>query len=265
MKRLLVFLSLLFAASFAASGALKFNGNQTAGDAFQEYHDLDFTNSITLSTWITKERSTGGAIWCKIPSASHTTIHFMLGVSNTIRFAFANPSGTKMVYTTDNEVSNITNKYRHIACSFTFGDGLSMRIYLDGVLQTGAWGVGNSNAFALPNDFNCSIGGSLAVAGFGVHAGEVNEVAGWNTTLNPTQIAMLYKCGVKGFPLQIRPDAIKAYWGLDGSPNRTPIGGTYTFPDRTSVHTRNSVGAFEGLGTQVWQMAERNQSYQPNE
>ena len=100
-------------------------------------------------------------------------------------------------YYTQDQVITL-NTWRHIIITYTFGTGSSMKMYVDGQLQTGEWYFGTGNGSPVTSDQPIWIGASNYCGGLSVDipfTGRIDDVRIYNRALSATEIANLYNMG----------------------------------------------------------------------
>ncbi len=117
---------------------------------------LDFTtgDSITLSAWVKPNTLPGANTWATVvgkgdvdgtDDANYELQYGNNGTNNVITFCFIqNGTTTWRCY---NAVNNNlqTNNWQHLTATFTFGTGSSIKLYYNGILQSGTWSSGTGS------------------------------------------------------------------------------------------------------------------------
>jgi hypothetical protein len=124
--------------------------------------------------------------------------------------------------------SNFTDY--HIALVYNYSSSLntgSYKLYINGALDNTSYVWSTNDKYRSPDTSSrqlVGIGVGITSNGTrnGAFNGLISDVAMWNAPLNDDEIALLAASKVKGTPMQIRPQLLKAYWPL----NETSDGAT---------------------------------------
>src|SRR3989338_11167387 len=151
--------------------------------------DFDTSSTITMSAWIrkssltsyplivTKGRSNGSYTNYAIRSGDGT------GSERKFSFFYRNSANTAWhVYDTVSNVFEVGNWY-HVAVSYTFGTGSSIKMYINCVEMPGGWVAGTGNDAPLVGNFQLWIGDDNANSEF---HGLIDEVRIYNRALSAT-------------------------------------------------------------------------------
>lgn len=193
-----------------AGGALVgFGDNDTAAgfdaaDDFVQIHDpgtnsvLDFGNgdSLTLESWVlgNNPANTTGTIISKGRTQLGSINQSYALVANmnssrtamTLSFKFRNASDTTDWHIWQSSDTFTKLEYHHIALAFTFGDGDTLKAYVDGVQIAGSWIRGNGNAAPVQDNDALWIGNQQGrTQGW---AGRIDEVAVYDRALSGQEI-----------------------------------------------------------------------------
>ena len=99
-------------------------------------------------------------------------------------------------------------KWTHVAYTFTYGTSTSIKMYIDGVEQTGGWwNTGTGNEAPYVSNEALWIGGSNFNGGVAVDYptdGRIDEFMMFRRILTATEIANLYKRGALELQFQVR-------------------------------------------------------------
>lgn len=185
--------------------------------------NVESTNAVTIALWIKQGAYSlfdGHDIVCKGRSNDVNKILYHLRAkTNHYQFRYCSPDGNFHEWSTTSTYT--TNVLRHLAMTYTFGSGSSMKMYLDGESVAGTWITGNGDSNAVVNTSQF-----MSVAGVGLfdapYVGIYNEVAIWDVALTAGQVKILATANVKGTPRQFLTENIVIYYPLD---DYAPFGG----------------------------------------
>ncbi len=173
---------------------------------------LDFTSdAMTASIWVRKHDNSGSKPFGRWDDVVGQQWLIQLGASDLLFALYV--SGVKILNSKSNVLSN--NVWQHIAVCY---DGLTMRIYVDGVLEGSR--AQSGNVTSRPNtNLTIGIGSNLDSP---INA-ELAHAAIWNgRCLSPSEVLSLSN-GIN--PLQI-PEGLTFYAPLNGqSPEPDIVGG----------------------------------------
>ncbi|KKU57248.1 MAG: hemagglutination activity domain protein [Parcubacteria group bacterium GW2011_GWA2_47_12] len=187
--------------------------------------DFDTSSTITMSAWIrkssitsyplivTKGRSNGSYTNYAIRSGDGT------GSERKFSFFYRNSANTAWhVYDTVSNVFEVGNWY-HVAVSYTFGTGSSIKMYINGVEMPGGWVAGTGNDAPLVGNYQLWIGDDNANSEF---HGLIDEVRVYNRALSADEIKRLYKIGATmkiNMPSNTGTlkDGLVGMWTFDGN------------------------------------------------
>jgi len=181
----------------------------------------------------------------------------LFSASEKIGFSFDSPVNTYHTWsTTGNSVQ--TNSWMHLAASFTYSNGPSFRLFINGTNSIGSFVAGNGNAVGQTNAVSYHNFLYQKAPSSSFFGGAMSELAIWTNALSTNQIYQLAASRVKHMPLQISPATLLFYWPMDTKPHLPTITGENNIcRDLTSTHfDLDAGGIFYG---------ERVLSYQPNE
>jgi len=178
-------------------------------DGIDDYVDcgngssLDITNAITISMWIYKTADNN-----YMAPVSRTDSTFtdpfkgwnfafrQLSAGGNLYFFYYDKNGNSNLYQTSIDASSyVLNGWHHITTSFIFGSGVAGKVYIDGIMKTANWGVGNGtvgiNSLTHPILIGLNKGGS---GGALQHqfAGSIDDVRIYNRALSADEIQALY-------------------------------------------------------------------------
>jgi len=177
-------------------------------------------------------------------------------VSEKIGFSFSNPNGTYQIWRTTADAVQ-TNKWMHLACSYTYNSGASLVFYINGINTAGSWTTGTGNAQALTNATTFHTFIYAQNGGSSFFGGAMSDLAIWTNALTAGDIGKLAFSKMKYMPLQVRPEFLHFYWPMDTTPILPVVNTQNVDRDRTYSHFDLDIG---GL-----MCGERTLSYQPNE
>lgn len=178
------------------------------------------TNTITISCWLQLKTNytSAGVLGCILDKGRTTAVPgesiYNLGVfTNKLRFQYSvSGSFHRWVMNAD---APAVNAITHLAVTYTYGTGSSLKYYVNGVSMSGAWRQGDGNSIpasnAKPLWYMEDGVGNVCFA-------VLNEVAIWNTILTDAQIQLLAKNRIKRTPMQVSPSSLVIYHALDDLP-----------------------------------------------
>lgn len=132
--------------------------------AVPDSNSLDITGDITLEAWIkndTYNPNNGDASKRQtiISKKSGNPTNYGLRTQTTTgNLVFYYYSGSSQVWTSTNSIGAV-GQWHHVAVTYTFGNGASLKAYVDGVQITGSWTTGNGNNAGVANTYPVGIGG----------------------------------------------------------------------------------------------------------
>ena len=94
---------------------------------------------------------------------------------------------------TTNTIS--TNQWYHIAFTFTYGTGSSIKCYVNGQEEAGSWNYGDGNSAPWSGTEDVWIGKRKATSYPQYFHGTIDEVAIYSSALSATEIMAHYKMG----------------------------------------------------------------------
>ena len=246
MRILLAFILLtptLFTARVKADWKGDGNFNTFEGGQFMTNSMNILSNNITIALWL-KILDTGTGLEQKNVFFSKgrldftATCNYLLRISGSrLEFNYTDQVGGLHTYRSTSTIV-WTNVLRFVALTYTYTNGSSMQMYLDGAPISGSWISGNGNSNTLPTAHDFSISGPTAqVAGGGILMGEQGPVMAWITNLTHQEIWRLYKTRLHGLPhyyIQPRLCVFNMTWdnmrtgGQDAIHNANPSRITYS-------------------------------------
>lgn len=215
MKNLLAFILFWSITAHAAYQSLPTGGDEMIEIPGGVKNIDSSTNFITISMWnylTSPPNNNVHDLICKGRSNDANKVLFHVRWrTNFYQFRYASPNGSFHEWKTDGTYS--TNVLRHIAITFQYGTGSSIRFYSNGVSVSGSWVTGNGDSPGLTNDQSfCTGGVPISNSPF---KGILNDVAVWYSILNLHQIQNLAWSNVKRMPLHFNPESIIVYYPLD--------------------------------------------------
>jgi hypothetical protein len=157
------------------------------------------TSQVTVSAWV-KSGNTGTG-WLNIfekrsPSVGFNYILEIVegtsGAARKVDLFYYDSGGIPHEWQTTNNVL-APNEWTHIATTFTFGTPSSIRIYVNGVSQSGTWIAGDGTGIPANDDDGFSIG--TLWAGGNELDGVIDDVRIYNRALSSDEIQRLYNMG----------------------------------------------------------------------
>ncbi len=174
--------------------ALRFNGVDNYANV-SDADNLDINGSITISSWVKLDYlSSYKYILAKRGPVENVQANYGLRIytnatGNYIDFYYRSGIGWE-VYRTLN-VNLLINQWYYIAVTYTFGDGASIKIYLNDVqLPGGSWVLGDGNSMPVLNNMPVTIGGLTNNYFFN---GSIDEVMVFNQALSQENITSIYR------------------------------------------------------------------------
>jgi len=177
-------------------GALTFNGTTDYIDCGNDT-SLDITGSVSISAWVKFDALSTDhqTIVAKRGAVEDQVANYVLRtgpgqIQDQIQFYYHD--GTNWhVYTASN-ANLLAGQWYHIATTFTFGTGSSMKCYVNNNLLTGNWNLGDGNSPVPINTKPVTIGGLTT----GKYLdGIIDNVKIFNKALSEGQIEELYNEG----------------------------------------------------------------------
>ena len=160
---------------------------------------LMLSSSITVSAWVKSVNE--GTGWLTIfdkhsPSVNNNYVLEVVegtsGAAREVDFFYYSSGGVANEWqTTDNVL--LPNEWTHLAATFTFGAGSSMRIYVNGVSVAGGWTTGDGTLIPASDDDGFGIG--ALQSGGNEFGGTIDDVRIYNRVLSPDEIKRLYNTG----------------------------------------------------------------------
>ena len=185
---------------------------------------LVLSSSITVSTWVKSENLKTGYMDIfdkRSPSVDNNyvleVVEGISGAARKVGFFYYSSGGVAQEWQTTNAVLP-PNEWTHIAVTFTFGAGSSMRIFVNGVSEPGTWSEGNGNLTPANDDGGFGIG--ALQNGSNEFDGTIDDVRIYNRALSAEEIKRLYKMGATTKINVSRKDTLKdglvGSWTFDG-------------------------------------------------
>jgi len=177
-------------------GALDFDG---ANDYINCGNDtsLDITGSVSISAWVNFDTLSTNfqTIVAKRGAIADRVANYVIRTgpnANQDQIQFYYHDGTDWhVYTTSN-ANLVAGRWYHIAATFTFGTGSSMKCYVNNNILTGNWNLGDGNSPVSTNTKPVTIGGLTT----GKYLdGAIDNVKIFDTVLSEEEIKTLYNEG----------------------------------------------------------------------
>ncbi len=244
---------------------------------------LVITDRITICMWqarLTNSDQQGGMI----SKANASQVQYFFGegsgggATNNIEFSYNEyglPNVVSQWRTADNAYIS-DNAVDFMAVTYNYADSNSVRIYVNGTLQSGTWvaniptGRGPTNVNILDLEVGTGRDISNPCSGANAWKGYYSEVAVWNSVLTFDQLELIRKSKVKGIQKQINSSTLRLYLPLDNLADgliaiKVGTTGATEWPDRQNFGPfarRCNVG---GASDQPIGRAEVVCSYQPNE
>ncbi len=194
-----------------SGSALDFDGVDDYVDCGND-DSLDISDSVSLTGWVRFERLLGyQCILAKRGAETDKTANYAFRTgneSNSDELEFYYHDGTAWhVYTTSGADLTVDEWY-HVAATFEFGAGTSVKCYVNGTLiESGSWTWGNGNALVQTNTKPITIG---ALTDKEKLDGLIDEVGIYNRALSAEEVQAL---------MYTRPDmgdsSLVAYWDFD--------------------------------------------------
>ncbi|RKY12273.1 MAG: hypothetical protein DRP65_01765 [Planctomycetota bacterium] len=178
------------------NGALTFNGTTDYIDCGNST-DFDITDEITISAWVKFDTVAVNhqTIVAKRGAIADQVANYVIRTGpnvNQDQIQFYYHDGTDWhVYTTSN-ANLVAGQWYHIAATFTFGTGSSMKCYLNNNVLAGNWNRGDGNSPVPTNTKPVTIGGLTT----GKYLdGAIDNVKIFDTVLSEEEIKTLYNEG----------------------------------------------------------------------
>ncbi len=171
------------------------DGNGDYINAFEDggandFYDYETGESISFSFWSRPRSLATSDTWLAKGDNYGVQQSDNNGSDARLRFFFDNGSGWSM-YESDDYVYNLSEDvWQHIVFSYTFGQGDSARIYLNGDLVVSHWTDGTGNEDPETDDDFLWIGRSAAGEYFD---GRLDEVRIYNRALSADEVRKLYE------------------------------------------------------------------------
>lgn len=188
-------------------------GVDFAGDndyiTITEYTGVDMTTGgITIEFWVNPDNITGFHGYVSKSNTADTQIQYNIFSFNNgkIRFYFYTGSAQQQWETTSEVLTAGT--WKHVAFTFTFGTGSSIKCYINDVDTGGSWVSGSGNFNSVNNAEAVKIGAYNTSTGY--LNGKMADVRIWNVVRTQTEIIQnMYK------RLLGTESNLQGYWPLD--------------------------------------------------
>lgn len=221
------------------------------------------TNVITVSCWftLTTNFSGSGVLGVMLDKGRTTAVpsDSLYNISiftNKLRFQYMTSGPIFHRWVTEPFFSDV-GVPTHVAVTFTYGTGSSLKYYVNGTNVAGAWRQGDGNTVPASNTNPLWYMSDAVANNF---RGVLNDVAIWNTILTPAQIQLLYASNIKRIAMQVSPANLVLYSPLDDLP--AEFGATDSTYKNFGLEPKR--GSLEGFGAaRAWY--ETRSSYPPNE
>ena len=190
---------------------------------------LVITNNITISSWIRYNQLNAGTILAKgydnqfqVNYSFGTGGGGGFGASDELLFSYMGSSSWHAYETSNANLA--TGQWYHVAVTFTFGTGSSIKCYLNGNLLAGSWDYNNGNAAPVTSIKPLTIG----ACPYGRRMnGTLDDVRIYNRVLSAAEILTLYGQGLGGKAFNPNPSSgaanIDIVATLSWSPNQTAV------------------------------------------
>ena len=168
-------------------GALSFDGNDYV--IVSDDDTLDITKEITIEAWI--KPTAVGNYRTIVAKRSGSVANYALRLWNGKVEFYYRAAGvtTWSEWLTDDAPVSADGSSYYIAVTYTFGDGESIRVYVDDTLYDGYWKYGVAEevlANAYPVYIGCISPSSQPFIGL------IDEVRIWNFALSPEELGKVY-------------------------------------------------------------------------
>lgn len=218
--------------SFASTNSFEFDGSTDLVEINNTAFNFDRLDPFTVSAWVKKNDSSGGAIVSKIQTSGNLTgWMFYFNSSNQLRLLLRRQNQTfnRLINTS---VTAITiGTWNHVVCTY---DGSSteagMNFYINGV-DAGTNPNGNTlgGGTSLVTTIPLQIGARNSTDAF--LNGFIDEVAIWDSELSQSDVTEIYGTGVPNNLNEITNPPI-SWWRMGEAANYS--GGTWTLTDQGS-------------------------------
>jgi hypothetical protein len=147
----------------------KINGSTDFEDGDSDYmlvgddNTLDITGTITLEAWINPETIAGShrTLFSKGRNTNGNTavVNYAFRVTSDSKLAFYYNDGSNWHVFNSNAQTLTLGSWAHVAVTYTFGTGSSLKYYLNGSdVTSGSWVMGNGNSATAANALDLGIG-----------------------------------------------------------------------------------------------------------
>ena len=209
------------------------NGGGMEFDGVDDYVDmgndasLDITDEITISAWVKPNSITGihHFIWKNF-------IYQIKTDGTKIRFVYRSAGDTWHGYGIDNAIA--LEEWRYLTITYTYGNGSSVKIYINGELISGSWYAGDGNSAV-----DTAGTGNLWIGKGNVDEfnGSIDSVRIYNRALSADEVRYHYN---RGGPV--------GYWNFDEGSGTTAYDLTENNNDGT---LKSSALDFDGVNDHV--------------
>ena len=150
-----------------------------------DHASLDITTTISIEAWVKQETAGTNAapntIIIKGRTAGGNDTNYAFRIRDLIEFFYYD--GTTFHVFGGNTGLTDTTSWHHLAVTYTFGTGSSIKIYLDGtdITSGGAWSSGDGNAAAIANNEALQIGCiNYTTTPAQILDGQLDDIRIWN-------------------------------------------------------------------------------------
>jgi len=200
--------------------------------------DFGIGESITLSVWIKPSSLNGfNVILSKGRTLNTNNLNYALRLNNnvgTVSFYY-NDGVTFPEYRTTNDIVNV-GEYYHIALTYTFGDGDSIALYVNGTEQNASFVIGDGTSAPVQSAEALWIGAENFTGGEVVDSefiGHIDDVVIYNRSLSAGQILALYEN--KTFVIVSNETSKGDTWFVNVTPNDGTQDGTSLISNNITI------------------------------
>jgi hypothetical protein len=190
---------------------------------------LDFGSgaNITVSAWVKGDMSNSDYMGLAEKGNENTaTVNWALevlpggaGAARKLSFTYTTGSGTFIAYDSNSAVIP-ANTWTHVAVSYTFGTGSSMKMYVNGQLVPGTWTGATNTGNEAPDEDNqmFTIGHDGGSFNFQLWDGQIDDFRLYRRLLSAAEIKRLYNIvsGSKEGVAAKGPSGLLGWWTFDG-------------------------------------------------
>jgi hypothetical protein len=174
--------------------ARSFNG---VDDYIVVAHDSsqNITGGITISAWVSINTVSGAKTIVDKMYTADAKIQYAFDITDDeLYFAYKDQSAAYHDYQTSS--ANLsTNTWYHVAVSFTFGTGSSMKMFVNGSEESGSWLTNDGNGSALSGSRDLWIGRQEHTSFPNLFDGIIDELRISNVAHTAEEIAEVYRAG----------------------------------------------------------------------